>query len=182
MGEAGCKGCRPPLCGAGGGWPPWVPFPIHIPARQVQGSSACAGLLKTPNPGRNLSRCWGPSLQGVEKLNSQPQLPGVLQESEMPGVGPPGASGKQFRVSRCYLWVKGQGAVHRTPLSLTSLPGWTPPPGDTCICVCSLEAHMRPPLLSRGQATTCLWLAPGPSCTPHCLVCHSSARERSQCA
>lgn len=65
----------------------------------------------------------------------------------MPGVGPLGASGKQFRVSRCYLWVKGQGAVHRTPLSLTSLPGWTPPPGDTCICVCSPKAHTRPPLL-----------------------------------
>lgn len=65
----------------------------------------------------------------------------------MPGVGPPGASGKQFRVSRCYLWVEGWGAVHRAPLSLTSLPGWTPPPGDTCICVCSPEAHMRPSLL-----------------------------------
>ncbi|KAM7336800.1 hypothetical protein ACRRTK_002919 [Alexandromys fortis] len=92
----------------------------------------------------------------------------------MPGVGPPGASGKQFRVSRCYLWVKGQGAVYRAPLSLTSLPGWNLPPGDTCICVCSPEVHMRP-LFSWG-----LWLAPGPSCTPHCLVCRSSARERSQ--
>lgn len=96
---------------------------------------------RAPDPGANLSGCWEPSLQGVEKLTPQPQLPGVLQENENPGVDPTGASGEQFRVSRCYLCVRGQGAVHRAPLSLTSLPGWIPPPEDTCICICSSHTH-----------------------------------------
>lgn len=97
----------------------------------------------------------------------------------MPGVGPPGASGKKFRVSRCYLWVKRQGAVHRAPLSLASLPGWTPSPGDTCICVCSPEAHMRLPLLEPGHY---LPLAGSQSLLHSALSgVHSSARELSQC-
>lgn len=97
-GTAGCEGCRPPLCDiewGRRGWAPWVSFPIRIPARQVQGSSACAGLFKEPQILERISLGAGDqAFRGVEKLTPQPQLPGVLQENDIPGVGLTGASGK----------------------------------------------------------------------------------------
>lgn len=121
-------------------WGRWGLAPMgflsHIPTRQAQESPACTVLLKGPRSWRECG-CWRPSLQRGGNLIHRPQLLGFLQENEIPGRGPKGASGKQFRVSWCYLWGRGQGAICRALLSFPSLPGWTAPPGDTCIYVCS---------------------------------------------
>lgn len=80
-------------------WGRWGLAPMgflsYIPTRQAQESPACTGLFKEPqNSGESVSGCWRPSLQRGENLIHRPQLLGLLQENEIPGRGPTGASGK----------------------------------------------------------------------------------------
>lgn len=89
---------RLPLCerqsGAGGGWPPWVSFLTSLPGRLRNPQPALDFLKEPQNSGESVSGCWRPSLQRGENLIHRPQLLGLLQENEIPGRGPTGASGK----------------------------------------------------------------------------------------
>lgn len=79
-------------------WGRWGLAPMgflsHIPTRQAQESPACTVLFKGPQILERVSGCWRPSLQRGENLIHRPRLLGFLQENEIPGRGPKGASGK----------------------------------------------------------------------------------------
>lgn len=86
-----------PLCGAD--WGRWGLAPMgflsYIPTRQVQESPPCTGTFKEPHIQERMSLGAGDQAsRGEKNLIHRPQLLGLLQENEIPGRGPTGASGK----------------------------------------------------------------------------------------